>query len=165
MKYVFSIDGPYAYLNHLLFADTGVIEFSVFSDIMFNYAQLCIRRWYYSYTYEEQLDKVRVGLSMYLNPYTIDEYMLYLDTIFWPRINGCITEDINDRTVVIVTIRSDRSLMIELKFDPIVELTKMQQTLNRICAEIGERIYAGEHVNPTLMEIYNVHIESLNISN
>lgn len=153
MRYIFTITEAYSYFNYIT-SNSTPIEFSVFSDIISNYIQKCIRRWWYGYDYSQQQEMVRVGLSVYLDDYNLDNYMVYLDNTFWPNINCCIDENISDNTEVFVTIKTRDSILLEV-VQPPSERTRLSIVVDRVCVDVAHRLESGDYIDPTLMEIYN----------
>lgn len=161
MKYIFSLDGAYSHVNYIVSRNDVPLEYSVFSDIMFNYIQACVRRWYFGFDYNKNIAMLKVGLGRYLLESEIDIYLNYLDNSFWPVINNCIIEDITDKTMVLVTIASDRSLMLEIK----PELTSLDVVLDRVCIDVEHKLYSGEYIDPILKEIYDARQPTNELSN
>lgn len=151
MKYIFSLTAAHAQINHMLPEHEVPIEFSVFSDIILNYVQSTVRRWYFGLDYTKNINMLRVGLNHYLTLNDVDSYLMYLDNIFWPNINNAIDEDVFENTMVFITILSDGSLMIEIK----PEKTPLQIIIDRVCIDVEHKLYSGEYVDPTLQEIYH----------
>lgn len=151
MKYIFPLASPYSYINHALCRYDTPLEFSVFSDIIFNYVQACVRRWLFGHDYNSSVNMLNVGLKYLLSKDEVDNFLMYLDNCFWPLINNSIEENINSETIVIVTITSDGSLMLEVKPDK----TPLEKTLDRVYVDVEHKLDSGEYIDPTLMEIYN----------
>lgn len=151
MKYIYPLTNPYSYLNHILDRANNPLEYSVFSDIMFNYIQACVRRWLFNCDYHSCQNMLSVGLKYLLSKDEVDNFLVYLDNQFWPMVSNTIEDNINADTVVIVTIISDGSLMLEIKPDK----TELEKTIERVCVEVEHKLDSGAYVDPTLLEIYN----------
>lgn len=151
MKYIYPLRSPYSYLNYVLNRIDTPLEYSVFSDIMFNYIQACVRRWLFNCDYNSSESMLYVGLKYLLSKDEVDNFLIYLDNQFWPLVSNTIDDNINSDTVVIVTITSDGSLMLEIKPDK----TDLEKTIERVCIEVGHKLDSAEYVDPNLLEIYN----------
>lgn len=160
MKYIFSLDGTYARINYITSQHDVPLEYSVFSDIMFNYIQACIRRWYFGFDYNKNMSMLHVGLRKYLLEHEMSMYLDHLDNEFWPIINNCIIEDITNDTMVFVTIKSDRSLLIEVR----PERTPLEITLDRVCIDVEHKLFSGDYVDPLLKEIYDAKSQTTTLS-
>ena len=132
MKYIYPLSSPYSYLNYVLNRIDTPLEYSVFSDIMFNYIQACVRRWLFNCDYNSSESMLYVGLKYLLSKDEVDNFLIYLDNQFWPLVSNTIDDNINSDTVVIVTITSDGSLMLEIKPDK----TDLEKTIERVCIEV-----------------------------
>lgn len=161
MKYIFSLEAAYTQINYYVSQYDVPLEFSVFSDIIFNYVQAAISRWYYGSSNDKSTKMLYVGLSRCLSNDELDDYILYLDSIFWPNINNCIIEDINKDNMVYVTIKSGWSIMFEVKPAP----TPLEVIIDRVCVDVEHRLDSGDYIDPTLKEIYNARRESTQLFN
>lgn len=160
MKYIFSLEGAYARINYITSHINATLEYSVFSDIMFNYIQACMRRWYFGFDYNKNMAMLNVGLRKYLTEHDMSMYLDFLDNEFWPIVNNCIIEDITTESVVFITIKSDKSLLIEVR----AERTLLEITLDRVCVDIEHKLYSGDYIDPLLKEIYDARAQSPIIS-
>lgn len=151
MKYIFPLSEPYSHLNYYVTKYDGPVEFTVFSDIILNYINTCIHRWYYNSFDQKSSNLLFAGLHQYLMPNEVDDYILYLDTVFWPNINTCIIEDIYIDTMVYVTISSSKSVMFEIK----PEKTRFEKVIDKLCTDVEHRIINGDYIEPILQEIYD----------
>lgn len=154
MIYMYSLSAPYGYINALADKITHPIDFNVFSDIMINYMNVAISRWY-GYSYADRNEHMfRVGLNMFLSEEPMEMYIGYLETQFWPSVSRPLPEQIDSNQVATVMIESKDTLIVEISYPEGKALTPMERTLLKVCQIVEDKIYAGEWVDPLLLEIY-----------
>ena len=160
MKYVFPLNGAYSSINHIAKTSDIPIEHSVFSDIVINFLQANIKRWYFGQNVDNHSAMLYVGLSQYLTASEVDIYMEYLDNVFWPSITLCMSDVVSPTTAVTLSINSNNSLVIELSPEP----TPLELVIDRICVDVDHRLYNGDYIDPILKEIYDANLQSRQLS-
>ena len=158
MQYIISTEQPYGMMCHMVSETRMQVEYEVFVELLINYINVNISRWYFGLQCNDQLDKLCTKLSKYLTSTEITSYLKYLDKHYWNYFTSSIKEEINYDTTLTLTPLNHEGILISINAAPPAP-NPLEVVIDNICIEVEDKLYSGEYIHPKLMEIYDAKRE------
>lgn len=158
MQYIIPTEQPYGVLCHMVAETHMEVEYEVFVELLINYINVNISRWYFGLQCEDNLDKLHTKLSKYLTPAETITYLDYLDKNYWTYFTISIKEEISYNTTLSLTPFNSEGILVSITPTPPVP-SPLEIVIDNICIEVEDKLYSGDYIHPRLKEIYDAKRE------
>lgn len=159
MKYLFNIHDPYVVLNNSVDVSPVQIDPTIYVDIILNYTKFAIVKWYYGAYDDEARVLFDTALSLYLSPHRAEQYLNYLNNVYWQTLNRNIPEILGPNQTISIDVKSSGEFTLILTVTGILSspIDEYERTLERAFSQVSDKLYEGGYVDPLLLEVYNAH--------
>lgn len=157
MIHIYSVEPQYDYMCSLV-ADTNMtLYYKDFYNIMSKYIELLLNYHCLDCYTDYQRDEFNKIISRYLTVNETTKFLDYTNKTLWKHIYSEVYSilTVDDR----ITIQSDSHTSLRIYITRKIDLNinpTLESVLNRICADVEQKIDSGEYIIPQLKEIYDV---------